>query len=142
MMENDNTGNVFINGRAQILEMFEYLTPEERERLLKQIRPRNPQLADEIMETSISFKSMVELPDHTIERILTYVKAPILGVALKTLNTQAQRKLLSLCERGYAEEAFKVMNTRLSNEARDVERACERIKAVMSALSKKKIISL
>lgn len=59
-MENDNTGNVFINGRAQILEMFQYLTQEERERLLKQIRPRNPQLADEIMETSISFKSMVD----------------------------------------------------------------------------------
>lgn len=141
-MEQDNTGNVFINGRAQVLEMFQYLTPEERERLLRQIRPRNPQLADELMETAITFKALAGLPDHTIQTVLNYVKAPILGVALKSLSVLEQRKILSVCERSYAEKAFNVMNTRLSNEARDVERACARVKAVMSALSKKKVISL
>lgn len=141
-MEQDNTANVFINGRAQILEMFQYLTPEERERLLRQIRPRNPQLAEEIAESAITFKAMADLPEATIERILTYVKAPILGVALKSLGVNGQRKILSVCERAYAEQAFKVMNTRLSNEARDIDRACARVKAVMTALVKKKIISL
>ncbi len=141
-MEQDNTANVFINGRAQILEMFQYLEPEERERLLRQIRPRNPQLADEIAESAITFKALVDLPDATIEKVLSYVKAPILGVALKSLSVQGQRKILSLCERQFAEQAFKVMNTRLTNEARDIDRACARVKAVMTALSKKKIIQL
>lgn len=141
-MEQDNTANVFINGRAQILEMFQYLTPEERERLLRQIRPRNPQLAEEIAESAITFKLMVDLPDSTIATILNYVKAPILGVALKSLGVNGQRKILSVCERTYAEQAFKVMNTRLSNEARDIDRACARVKAVMTALVKKKIIRL
>ena len=85
---------------------------------------------------------MLELPDSTIERILTYIKAPILGVALKSLNVNGQRRILSLCDRAYAEQAFKVMNTRLSNEARDIDRACARVKAVITALVKKKIISL
>ncbi|MEC7275002.1 MAG: FliG C-terminal domain-containing protein [Bdellovibrionota bacterium] len=141
-MDFDNTGNVFINGRAQILEMFQYLTAEEQARLLKQIKPRNPQLAQELQETSISFNLLTELPEHTIEVVLRYVKAPILGVALKSVGVKAQRKILGVCERGYAEEAFKVMNTRLSNESRDVERACERIRSIMSALSKKKLIQL
>lgn len=141
-MEQDNTANVFINGRAQILEMFQYLEPDERERLLRQIRPRNPQLADEIAESAITFKALVDLPDTTIEKILSYIKAPILGVALKSLNVQGQRKVLSLCERQFAEQAFKVMNTRLTNEARDIDRACARVKAVMTALAKKKIIQL
>ncbi|MCR9203062.1 MAG: hypothetical protein NXH75_00685 [Halobacteriovoraceae bacterium] len=141
-MENNEAGGVFINGRAQVLEMLQYLTPEEKERLIRQIRPRNPQLADEMMESSITFKLLPQLPEQTIERIISYIKAPILGVALKSLNTNDQRKVLSVCERGYAEEAFKVMNTRLTNESRDVERACSRVKAVMSALSKKRMISL
>jgi len=141
-MERNDVGGVFINGKAQVLEMLQYLTPEEKERLIRQIRPRNPQLADEMMETSITFELLPKLPSQVIKRILSYVKAPILGVALKSLTTSDQRKVLSVCERSYAEEAFKVMNTRLSNETRDIERACSRIKAVISALSKKRIISL
>ena len=95
-----------------------------------------------MLETSISFDLLPQLSEDTISRILTYVKAPILGVALKKLKVNDQRKVLSVCDRAYAEEAFRVMNTRLTNEARDVERACSRIRSVMSALSKKKIISL
>ena len=141
-MEFQNDGGVFINGRAQILEMFQYLTSEERNRLLRQIRMRNPGLADEIMQTALNFDSLVTLDDEAIARVLNYCKAPILGVALKSLNVSDQRKILSVCPRDYAEEAYKVMMTRLSNESRDVERACNKIKAVIGALVKKKIISL
>lgn len=135
-------GNVFINGRAQILEMFQYLNPEERERLLKQIRVKNPQLAAEIAETSIQFKNILELSDDEITRVVSYVKAPILGVALKSLKVNDQRRVLSLCSRDYAEEAYRVMSTRLANESRDVERACAKVKSVMASLTKKKLINL
>ncbi len=141
-MNENLEGNVFINGRAQILEMFQYLNPDERERLLKQIRIKNPQLAAEIVETSIQFKSILDLTDHEITRVLGYIKAPILGVALKSLKVAEQRRVLSLCSREFAEEAFKVMSTRLANEGRDVERACAKIKAIMAALSKKQLIQL
>lgn len=140
-MDFDNTGNIFINGRAQILEMFQYLTPAEQARLLKNIRVRNPQLAQELQETSITFESLADMPEPTIEKVLNYIKAPILGVALKSVGVSKQRKILSVCERAYAEEAFKVMNTRLTNEARDVERACDRVKSTMLALAKKNLIS-
>jgi flagellar motor switch protein FliG len=140
---NDNVeGNVFINGRAQILEMFQYLNSEERERLLKQIKIKNPQLAAEIVESSIQFKDIIQLSDDDISLILSHVKAPILGVALKSLKVNEQRRVLSLCSRDFAEDAFKVMSTRLVNEARDIERACAKIKAIMAALSKRNKIRL
>lgn len=141
-MENNEAGSIFINGRAQVLEMFQYLTQEERDRLIRQIRPKNPQLADELVESSISFKNLPSLSEETISTVLSYIKAPILGVALKSLKVNEQRKILSVCDREYAEEAFRVMSTRLANESRDVERATSRIRAIMSALSKKRIISL
>jgi flagellar motor switch protein FliG len=141
-MEFQNDGGVFINGRAQILEMFQYLTSEERNRLLRQIRMRNPGLADEIMQTALTYESLATLHEEAIERVLSYCKAPILGVALKSLNVKDQRKILSVCPRDFAEEAYKVMTTRLSNETRDVERACSKIAAIIGALVKKKIISL
>lgn len=141
-MTDNVEGNVFINGRAQILEMFQYLNPEERERLLKQIKMKNPQLAAEIIETSIQFKNILALKDDEITRVVSYVKAPILGVALKSLKVNEQRRILSLCSREYAEEAYKVMSTRLANEGRDVERACAKIKSIMSTLSKKRLINL
>tara|TARA_Y100000296_G_C5073326_1_gene206039 strand:- start:342 stop:770 length:429 start_codon:yes stop_codon:yes gene_type:complete len=142
MSDQNNEGNVFINGRAQVLEMFQYLTPAEKERLLNQIRPKNPQLAAEIIETSIQFKTILTLNDDDITRVLSYVKAPILGVALKSLKVNDQRKLLSLCSREVAEEAFKTMTTRLANEDAAIERACAKVRAIMSALSKKKVIQL
>ncbi|MAF77357.1 MAG: hypothetical protein CME63_00245 [Halobacteriovoraceae bacterium] len=141
-MSDNVEGNVFINGRAQILEMFQYLNPEEKERLLKQIRIKNPQLAAEIAETSIQFKNITTLNDDEITRIISYIKAPILGVALKALKVNEQRRVLSLCSREFAEEAFKVMSTRLANENRDVERACAKIKSVMAALAKRNMINL
>ena len=65
-MERNDVGGVFINGKAQVLEMLQYLTPEEKERLIRQIRPRNPQLADEMMETSITFELLPKLPSQVI----------------------------------------------------------------------------
>jgi len=141
-MDDNFEGNVFINGRAQILEMFQYLNPDERERLLKQIRIKNPQLAAEIVETSIQFNSLLELSDDDVTRVLSHIKAPILGVALKSLKVNEQRQILSLCSREYGEAAYKVMSTRLSNETRDVERACAKVKSVIAALSKRNLIKL
>lgn len=135
-------GNVFINGRAQILEMFQYLNPEEKERLLKQIRIKNPQLAAEITETSIQFKNILDLSDDEITRVISYIKAPVLGVALKSLKINDQRRILSLCARDYAEESYRVMSTRLTNENRDVERACAKVKSVIGTLAKKRLINL
>ncbi|MDC1174168.1 FliG C-terminal domain-containing protein [Bacteriovoracaceae bacterium] len=140
-MENKSQG-IFINGKAQIVEMLQYMTAPEREKLLKNIKARNSQLADELMQESVSFSDFLRLDDRDIQLVLNYIKAPILGVALKALKREDQRQILVICDRAYAEEAYKVMSTPLSNEARDVKRACDKVSSVISALVKRGNISL
>lgn len=141
-MDNDQVGGVFLNGKAQILEMMPLLSPVERNKLIKNIRMKNPQLADELVENSITFKNILDLNDDTIQVILRYVKAPILGVALKSLTPDHQRKILCLCEREYAEQAYKAMRARLSREIQDIDKACLRVKSVMGALIRKGYIKI
>jgi flagellar motor switch protein FliG len=141
-MDNEQVGGVFLNGKAQILEMMPLLSPIERNKLIKNIRMKNPQLADELVENSITFKNILDLNDDTIQVILRYVKAPILGVALKSLTPDDQRKILCLCEREYAEQAYKAMRARLSREIQDIEKACLRVKSVMGALVRKGYIKI
>jgi len=141
-MENNEASGVFINGKAQILEMMPFLSPREREKLIHNIRIKNPALADELVENSLSFKDLITLDDETIRVVLRYVQAPIMGVALKTVPPSEQRKILVLCERDYAEQAFKAMKAKLSREAQDTQKACLRVKSIMGTLLKKGYIKI
>ena len=141
-MENKEAGGVFINGKAQILEMMPFLSPNEREKLIKNIRIKNPALADELVENSLSFKDIVTLDDETIRVILRYVQAPIMGVALKSIPPSDQRKILVLCERDYAEQAFRAMKAKLTREMQDTQKACLRVKSIMGTLLKKGYIKI
>ncbi len=128
---------IFINGKNQVIEMLSLLTFQEREKLVAKIKKQNPQLARELLEKSISFNSLPDLNDSDIKNVISRIDASILGVALKTLPLQEQRKILSLCHRSYAEKAYQIMNTSINNEQQNIHRACERIKDVIVNLLKK-----
>ena len=128
---------IFINGKNQVIEMLSLLTFQEREKLVAKIKKQNPQLARELLEKSISFNSLPDLNDSDIKNVISRIDASILGVALKILPLQKQRKILSLCHRSYAEKAYQIMNTSINNEQQNIHRACERIKDVIVNLLKK-----
>lgn len=140
-MSADNQG-LFINGRAQVIEMLEYMTAQERERLIKNIRLRNPQLANELMEKSISFEDVLRLNTQNLEVIFKYITPQIFGLALKGLTTDNQKKLLSIAPRNYAEAAYEIMIKSLPNEKRDCQRAQNKVVSVFINLLKKKIITI
>ncbi len=127
----------FINGKAQAIEMLQYMTPEEREKILSIIKTRNPQLASELMEKSISFANITQIQDEDFRYIFHFITAPIMGMAIKTLPKETQRKILKLAPRNYAEEAFKVMTTALSNEADKIKRSQEKVASLMGTLIKR-----
>jgi flagellar motor switch protein FliG len=131
-MNDFGTPSVFINGKAQIIEMLKFMTPKERDKLIQNIRLRNAPLADELMEQSLTFSSLNELSDHDLEMVFDSISAPILGVALKGSNRDFQRRVLSLAPRDYAEKAYEVMMTPLSNEKRDVTRAQNKIISILA----------
>ena len=137
-MENNNTASgVFINGKAQIIEMLQHMPREERDRLLKNLKIRNPQLAEELTEQSFTFNDLDNLSDHELAMIFQYSAAPILGMALKNVERSFQRRLLSLANRESAEEAFRVLKTAYSTEKRDIKRAQNKIIEVLVSLKKK-----
>ncbi len=137
-MENEG---VFINGRQQIIEMLKYMRGAERVTLLKNIALRNPQLAQELSHNSISIRDMAVLSEHDISMISQYVKAPIMGMALKNMSKEEQRKVLGSVSRQYAEDAYKIMTTGYENEKIDMKRAEIKVLEVMANLARREQIS-
>lgn len=142
MDANNNTNGIFINGKAQIIEMLQHMPREERSRLLKNLKLRNPQLAEELTEQCFTFSDLDNLSDNDLQMIFQYVTAPILGMALKNIERAFQRRLLSLAGRDYAEEAFRVLKTNYATEKRDIKRAQNKIIEILVSLKKRRQINL
>ena len=139
-MEARNEG-IYINGKAQIIEMLQYMQPIEREKLLKNIRLRNASMAQELVRESMTFDVVENLGDEDWQKIFNYVDARILGVALKLSNRNFQRRLLKLAPREYAEIAYDVMTTPIENGVDKSKRAQRRIIEMVSSLSQKRLIN-
>lgn len=142
MSNQQSEAGVFINGKAQIIEMLKFMSSDERETLIHNIRIKNPTLANELMSQSLTFDHIGKLNEHELTIMFQYVSAPILGVALKNAAPDIQRKILSLANRTYAEEAYKIMITPIGNEKRDISRAQNKILSILVSLSKRKQIDL
>ncbi len=139
---NQQPGGVFLNGKAQIIEMLQYMGREEKQRLLNNIRLKNPALANELMERSFSFSHIENLYTDDLMTLIDHIDAQIFGVALKGQKASFQRKVLQAAPRGYAEKAFNVMNTKISNEREIVKKAQNKIINTLIGLSKKGSINL
>tara|TARA_R110000868_G_scaffold142387_3_gene359714 strand:+ start:4488 stop:4895 length:408 start_codon:yes stop_codon:yes gene_type:complete len=133
----DKANSVFINGRAQIIEMLQIMPAVEKEKLLKNIRARNPQMAQELMVQSLTFDQVARLGDDDLLALIEAVRPVVWGVALKGQKSEFQRRVLSLAPRGYAEEAYGFLTATLQNEKRDVKRAQNKIIEILIGLSRK-----
>lgn len=133
---------VFINGRAQVIEMLQYMDPASRKTLIKNIKLKNPALANELIEKSLVFDNIDSLSDHELRILINYVQSPIMGMALKAVNQDLQRRILGLAPREYAEKAYAIMIKPLASENTHVKKAQNRVLEVLIALSKKRQINL
>ena len=122
MSDNKNSMGVFLNGKAQIIEMLEIMSATERQKLLNNIRLRNPKLANELMEKSLNFTDLDRLEDFDLKKIISETNPQIMGLALKSAPVNFQRRVLGLCERQYAIETYDIMIKRIENEKRDSQR--------------------
>ena len=133
----DQSASIFINGRAQIIEMLQIMPAAEKEKLLRNIRARNPQLAQELMVQSLTFDQISRLCDDDLIALIESTRPVVWGVALKGQKPEFQRRVLSLATRGYAEEAYGYLTATLQNEKRDVKRAQNKIIEILIGLSKR-----
>ena len=140
-MSVQNQADVFINGKAQIIEMLQYMTPDEKRKLLANIKHRNPILADELMEQSFTFGNLTNLSDSNLNALIANTPAPIMGMALKNNHPEFQKRVLAIAPRNYAEEAYNVMVGQLKNEEH-VHRARNKVLSILMQLKKKNLLSL
>ena len=142
MSDNKNSMGVFLNGKAQIIEMLEIMSATERQKLLNNIRLRNPKLANELMEKSLNFTDLDRLEDFDLKKIISETNPQIMGTALKSAPVNFQRRVLGLCERQYAIETYDIMIKRIENEKRDSQRAQGRILGAFANLVRRQVINL
>lgn len=134
--------SVFINGKAQIIEMLALMTVSEREKLLKNVARKNPTVAQELLRESLTFDAVEFLGDQEWQILLSYIDPRILGMALKLCQVEFQKRVLRLASREYAQEAFNVLKTPYVEGKKDAKRAQKKIMEIISSLSRKGVISL
>ena len=117
----------FINGKAQAVEILKNLNGDEKERLLKAIRAKNPSMANELSENCIAFGDITQLNQEDLNTLCRYVDAQILGIALKGVPLNFQRKVLSNLNRNLAERAYNVLTTPMANEDKVIVKAKSKI---------------
>jgi len=126
-----NTG-IFINGKAQIVEMLQIMGDEERATLIKNLKLRNAPLADELFAKSISFRDLKKLEDEALNSIFSSIQPAILGMALKGVDAKLQKRLLTIVSRDYAEKAYEVMSNLYNNEKELTKKAQNKILEIVA----------
>lgn len=126
--------SIFINGKNKAFEIIQMLNSDERSNILQKIKLKNPKLADELMQNSYSFKDIARLGDVEIKSIFAKVAPQVLGMALRNLDVDFQRRVLTLAPRKYAESAFETLTGQLKDEAIHIKRAQNKISEIVVGL--------
>jgi flagellar motor switch protein FliG len=107
--EKSNSKNIYIDGKNQVIQILRALAPEERSKLLNNMRKRNPALANELVLKSYSFLNLLDLEDFDLQLILRSVNHNILALAISHLEANHQKRILRLVDRSKAERTFEAM---------------------------------
>lgn len=135
----DSTGSYFINGKSQVIEMLKIMPIAERNKLLENIKKRNPTLANELAEKSISFDAVFTLNRRQYEIFFRSIRPAVLGIALKDSAIDNQRRILMSSPRAFAEEAYTTMSTLIDNEKQAIGKAQNKVVEILTELFSKKI---
>ena len=115
-MTTTNESQIFLDGKSQMIEMLKIMSQEEKDKLLEKLKLRNPQLANELLTKSLSFRAIINLPKDELNSLAKYIDPAIFGMALKGESEQFQRHILSSIDRSYAEKAYSVMIQSVNKE--------------------------
>ena len=140
-MSENNSNNVFINGKQQIIEMLRYMPMNERNKLISNIRLRNATMARELSEQSLSYSDLDNLDEDKLALVLRTINPAVIGLALYLSPRKFQRKCLGVLERTLAEKAYQIMTYDLSSKRTECERAQQKILQSAIELVRKNVIN-
>lgn len=137
--ENEKTG-IYINGRQQVVDLLRHMEQNDKTRLLRNLKGRNPTLAKELSEQCFSYENLWSLDDDNLSKILAMTKPVVLGLALSLSSIKNQKRALGLIPRDQALKAYEVMTKDLSGNRRECLRAQDKILEMAIDLSRRQII--
>jgi flagellar motor switch protein FliG len=124
---NPENNNIYINGKQQVIELLRHMDNQDKTKLLKNLRGRNPTLARELGEQCLSYENIWGLSDEDLSRVLSGIKPVILGLALNQSTLKNQKRALSLVSREQAIKAYEIMTKDLTENRRECMRAQDKI---------------
>ncbi|MBF0361442.1 MAG: hypothetical protein HQK49_10535 [Oligoflexia bacterium] len=144
MKENNQKSTLggFIDGKKQIIDMLKMMSPQEKVRLLKNVKNRNPIMAHELMKEGISFEQLSIIGKDKLQIILSHINPAIMGMALKSSSPQTQRYILKESPREYALEAYKIMTTPIEGASSKSDMAKEKILKLATDIFGKQIFNM
>jgi len=132
---------IVINGRAQVVDILKRLSEDHKNKILKSLIKKSPNLANELAWQTLTFESIVHFESAQISILIEYVSTQILAMALSDQPSELQRKLLGTMNRERAKETFMYIKSR-PNKPHDCKKAREKIVDIATTLMQKKIIEL
>ena len=82
-------------GFQSVLDMFRVMEPADRERLLAQVRARDPQLAQAIQQNVFRYEDILGLPAPELQRLLQRVPSPVLALSLRGMSGEFQAQVFA-----------------------------------------------
>ena len=138
----DQEQGIFLNGKAQLAEMLKFMTNEEKQRIIKVIRSKNPALAEELVSQSVGFETIERFSENQLLLISGFINSAIMGMALKGSNQNVQRKILSSVPKDYAKQAYQVMVKPIQRETETIQKAQNKVAHIVAGLIRQKRITL
>ncbi len=140
MSQKNLENGIYINGKAQVVELLKNMSASDKSILLKNLKHRRPDLAKELIESCITFESLWDLNDEELKTIISQIKPQILGLALSLSHVRNQRRALSLISREMAVKAFEIMQRDLTGNRNECLKAQQKIVDLAINLNRNRII--
>lgn len=141
-MSTEESKGIYLNGKQQIIEMLQFMSGSEKEKLLQNIGQKNAVMARELREKSFSFQNLDGLGEQMLRAVFERVNPAIIGLALYQAPVKFQRRVLASINRSTAEAAFEILNQDLSSKTLECKRAQEKIVKVAIQVSRSQMINL
>jgi flagellar motor switch protein FliG len=131
--------DVIINGRAQVIELLKKLPIENKEKILQNVRQKNPKLAKELSMYTVTFETFTEIEEDKLIIVLPYISNKILSLALKSTDQNLQRKILKNLNKSRAIDVFNEMRSDTSS-LQDTLKARDKIAQILGSLYQSELL--
>jgi len=131
--------DIIINGRAQVIELLKKLPSENKEKILKSVRQKNPKLAKELSMYTVTFDTFFELEEDKLNIVLPYISNRILALALKSMDHHGQRKILRSLAKSRAMEVFSIIRAD-TGPLQDSMKARDKIAQILGSLFQSELL--